>query len=83
MNVEIFGKGKVECYNLGVYDKRETLRFAGFAESTMNKIADDGEIVIEVDSLDNILKDKPVDFVKMDIQGSELKALDGAKNIII
>ncbi|SCZ76107.1 FkbM family methyltransferase [Pseudobutyrivibrio xylanivorans] len=37
---------------------------------------------IEVTSLDNVFLDKKVTFIKMDIEGAELKALEGAQRII-
>ncbi|SFO07233.1 methyltransferase, FkbM family [Pseudobutyrivibrio sp. UC1225] len=37
---------------------------------------------IEVTSLDNVFSDKKITFIKMDIEGAELKALEGAKRII-
>ena len=46
------------------------------------KISQDGNIQIKVDSLDNILVNKNVTFIKMDIDGAELKSLEGAQEII-
>jgi hypothetical protein len=45
-------------------------------------INDNGKFQIDVDSIDNIVKDK-VSFIKMDIEGAELEALRGAKNTIL
>lgn len=36
----------------------------------------------EMVSLDNYFKDKAVDFIKMDIEGAEMKALHGAKTLL-
>lgn len=71
----------IDVIPLGTWDKKETLcfdaeRFAGC------KITDTGETKINCDSLDNVLGDEPVTFIKMDIEGAELNALKGAKNII-
>ncbi len=38
---------------------------------------------IEVEQIDEICKDINVTFIKMDIEGAELKALVGAKNTIV
>ncbi len=43
---------------------------------------EDGDISIEVRRLDDILGNRPVTFIKMDIEGSELAALRGAERII-
>lgn len=73
---------KVELYQIGLVDKKGTLTFNSGKDHQGNRVSEVGNITIEVNSLDNILMDKPVDFIKMDIEGSELKALEGAKNII-
>ena len=48
------------------------------------RIIDAGGISINTDSIDNITSDLRggVDLIKMDIEGSELKALEGAANTI-
>ena len=43
----------------------------------------DGGIRIEVDVLDNIFGNLPVTFIKINLDSSELDALEGAKNIIL
>ncbi|WP_049960326.1 FkbM family methyltransferase [Pseudobutyrivibrio sp. LB2011] len=45
--------------------------------------SDEGSVdSIEVTSLDNFFSDKKITFIKMDIEGAELKALEGAQRII-
>ena len=70
----------IEFYQLGLSDTKETLRFD--VSGSSSKISEDGELVIEVDKLDNII-DEEVTFIKMDIEGAEPKAIDGAKSIIL
>lgn len=44
-----------------------------------------GNIVVQADTLDNIVSDlgiEKVDFVKMDIEGAEVQALEGAKKVL-
>ena len=48
-----------------------------------SRVADNGTDKIYVDSLDNILQGKAVSFIKMDIEGAELKALYGCKNTLM
>lgn len=67
--------------NLGVWDKRETLRFS--ADGMMARINNSGDITINTVSLDEDLKDERVTFIKMDIEGAELKALQGAEKLIL
>lgn len=42
-----------------------------------------GDFTIEVDAVDNLIQDNTVTLIKMDIEGSELEALHGAKEIIV
>ncbi len=37
---------------------------------------------IKVNKLDNIFKNKKIDFIKIDVEGHELKVLNGAKKIL-
>ena len=45
-------------------------------------ITESGDTTIRVTSIDDKLQEKPVSIIKMDIEGSEMKALEGAKNTI-
>ncbi len=74
---------KIELYKIGLLDKKTVLKFTNVELSVGNSISQNGDISIDINSLDNVLKDKKIDFIKYDIEGSELKALDGAKNIIL
>ncbi len=65
--------------NIGAWDKKETLYFA--KKSGRNSRLEDGGVPVEFDSVDNIA-DSEITFIKMDIEGAELKALEGAKNTI-
>lgn len=77
---------KIELYRVGAWHRSENLKFSDDL-SQANKIDEsNGEIIIMVDALDNIFRnyneeDWPT-YVKMDIEGAELNALIGAKNII-
>ena len=74
----------VELHMQGLWDKQETLFFES-GEEMESKIADneaEGNSRIEAVSLDEAVNDK-VTFIKMDIEGAELKALQGAKNTIM
>lgn len=69
----------IERYNLGAWDKEETLFFA--KKGGRNSHKDEDGIPVNFDSVDNIVRDE-VTFIKMDIEGAEAKALDGAKETI-
>jgi FkbM family methyltransferase len=74
----------VHTLKTGVWSKKTTLSF--IEENDISRIVEgvyEGGIKIEVDALDNVCQDVPVTYIKMDLEGSELDALEGAKNIII
>lgn len=66
----------------GSWSKPDTLRFSSAGSSS--GITDDGDIVIEVDSIDNVLKQAGIsaDYIKMDVEGSEKHTLTGAAETI-
>lgn len=75
---------RVEVSDKAVSDKNETLFFikdkdidegARIAEQTENSIK------IEAVALDNVINEK-ITYIKMDIEGSELKALKGSEGLI-
>ena len=67
----------IEIFNCGAWDKKDTLIFQNKGNSSAS-ISQSGDIKISVDSIDNIVGEEKIDFIKMDIEGSELKALNGA-----
>ena len=69
----------LELYNLGAWNKKETLFFQKKKGRNSHQ-AEDG-IPVEFDSVDNIVKEK-VTLLKMDIEGAELMALEGAEKTI-
>lgn len=70
----------VELYNSALWDKNEDVFFTE-AEAGSH-VAKEGKAVVKGVSLDEIVKGEKVSYIKMDIEGSELNALKGAKNII-
>jgi len=68
-------------YNVGVYNFSGELHFSVGANTSAAHIAENGDISIRVEKIDNIIKE-PVSFIKMDVEGSEAEALEGASELI-
>lgn len=71
---------KVKILNNAVWDKKETLRFVSAGGGS--HVSADSSICVEGISVDEVVGDEKVTFLKYDIEGSELKGLIGAKNTI-
>ena len=72
--------GNVECINGGVYSETTVLRFSSGGNWT-SAISTEGNIEVPVFALDDRIKE-PVTFIKADIEGAEMSAIEGAKNLI-
>lgn len=70
-----------ELHMKGLWDKEATLSFQSL-EGGSGNFSDAGTIKMDVVSLDEVLKGDPITYLKMDIEGAELKALQGARNTI-
>lgn len=70
-----------KCVNKGIWKKKDTLMFYT-GDTTSSCFDDGGSVAIDVDCIDDLYRNEKVDFIKMDIEGSELMALQGGKTII-
>ncbi len=73
------GMQGVSLYNLGAWEKRDTLIFSKKAGRN-SKLSAEG-VPVSVTDIDSLIDDE-VTMLKMDIEGAELKALEGCKNTI-
>ena len=77
------GDKSVICWPYGLSDKEGKVWFSsGDSSSSMQ---DNGQVNDEegiVRKLDDVLKNEDVTFIKMDIEGAEMSALRGGRNII-
>ena len=71
----------IHMFEMGLSDKAEELYF-DTSSGIATRIDKKGKEKIVCDKLDNVLGDKQVDLIKMDIEGSELRALVGSERII-
>lgn len=72
----------VKVLAVGAFKRKDTLHFKA-SHNMRSCIEDDGETLIDVDTIDNIVGSDPVTFINMDIEGSELDALRGARSTIL
>ncbi len=80
-NVTKTGIRDIEVYNAGLWSKNDVLCFEKHGDASSH-IKAKGEEKINAVSLDSLLNGEKVTFIKMDIEGAEKEALDGAKNTI-
>lgn len=66
---------------MGLWNQKDELSF--LQRSSNGHLSQEGNIRVKLDALDHILKGEKVTFIKMDIEGAELKALQGSRNTII
>ncbi|HYR44108.1 MAG TPA: FkbM family methyltransferase [Terriglobia bacterium] len=70
---------RVFCYNNGLSDKQEVLKFS--SSGSASQINEDGDLTIKVERLDSLDIERPT-FIKMDIEGAEKQALAGGSRTI-
>jgi FkbM family methyltransferase len=72
---------KINCLNIGTWNKKGILKFTGEGTIT-SSISGDGEHQIQVDTVDGIVKDDPVTFIKMDVESAEKETIMGARVLL-
>ncbi|MCI8900952.1 MAG: FkbM family methyltransferase [Lachnospiraceae bacterium] len=70
----------VDIREIAAWNKEEKLYFT--EELTGSRVEKEGAVVVNGLDIDSIVKEDRVTYIKMDIEGSELKALEGAKKVI-
>lgn len=79
------GYQNVQTHNIACWNEKTFLKFQS-TKALINKasahITEDGDISVQADTLDNLLKDEQVTYLKMDIEGAEEMALKGASRVI-
>lgn len=74
----------VEIFPVGVWDRqgKAAVVDGGRVSCGSRVVADNETDGVNLDTIDNLFADKPVSFIKMDIEGAEQHALNGAWNVI-
>ena len=71
----------IQIFENAVWNKNEKLHFNENGAGSQTK--ENGKVSVEGKSIDSVTNGRRVTFIKMDIEGSELKALEGAKETIV
>jgi FkbM family methyltransferase len=72
---------KIELFNAGLWSKKDVVSFNAQGDGG-SAVLESGANNVNVVRLDEILRGQRVSFIKMDIEGAELEALKGARDII-
>lgn len=70
----------IDLLQKAVWNNNEILKFQEM--SAGSRVDDGGEVSVEGVTIDSIIGNQDATFIKMDVEGSELNALQGAQNVI-
>lgn len=70
-----------DFYKYGVWSQNTVLKFNARGDMA-SRVSEDGDVEIEVRTLDDIIIDDAPTYIKMDIEGSEIEALRGGRKTI-
>ncbi len=73
--------GAVTAFPCGVSSRFEVLRFSS-AQGAASAISADGDLSITCLAIDEVLPGFKPNFIKMDVEGAEIPALEGARKMI-
>lgn len=71
----------VEIISAGTWDRTGTL-YMNAGLGVGSRISADGEVAVKAMAIDDLLHGDQATYIKMDVEGSELKSLQGAANTI-
>lgn len=74
---------RIHLYDCGLYSENGEIGFDSNTGNGDNKIDINSSNKIKISRLDDVKDIEKITFLKMDIEGSELKALEGAKETIL
>jgi FkbM family methyltransferase len=79
---KVKNKSNVIFIEKACYSKKSTVCFtSGFTSSAITD--KEGGVMIETETIDNVVGNDKATYIKMDIEGAELDALKGSRNTIL
>lgn len=75
-------RDQITVHELALYSQRETLSFESHGKTNSQISNAKSEIHVEACAIDDVLKNSPLTFLKLDIEGAEVSALRGAHETI-
>ncbi|MGO5146028.1 FkbM family methyltransferase [Catenibacterium mitsuokai] len=76
-------RNKLHFFSIALWNKNEQVKFDNSESKWNAHVADNGSVLIQANTVDSLLTNKKVTYFKLDIEGSELNAIYGARNCII
>lgn len=71
-----------KAYQLCAWDREDVLQLSGGKGGRNSRLDKNGAVEVAANSPDNILKGEKVDVIKYDVEGAELKAIEGSRALI-
>ena len=83
-NLQMIGNPSISFYVLALWNENTTLQFEAFTHSKWDAhVSAQGQYSVSAATADSILDGKRITFLKLDVEGAELHALEGAKQTIL
>lgn len=79
-NIDNYNLKDIELFNLGLWSENTKIKFDYMGSAS--RASECGRIIVNTDTIDNILDGKEVTIIKLDIEGAEYEALIGAEKTI-
>jgi FkbM family methyltransferase len=85
--LELNIKEKVNLFNIGLWDKKDKLKFYISSKNADSSIIEPESytktISLEVDRLDNVIRANKIKLLKLEAEGAEMQVLNGAKELLM
>jgi len=82
INLKVYSD-KVKLFKYALWDCSCELLFDNTNSKWDARVKEDGNVMVEGESIDHLLYDENITFLKFDVEGCEIKALKGAEKFIL